>query len=110
ALKLLFTSLTLGSGFLGGEVTPLFDIGATLGATLGEVLGLPVPLMAAIGFVAVFAGAAKTPIACAVMGVELFGSEAAVLMVVACALSYAVSAERGIYGRSRSTATSCACR
>jgi H+/Cl- antiporter ClcA len=101
ALKLLFTSVTLGSGFQGGEVTPLFVIGATLGATLGHLLGVPVPLMAAIGFVAVFAGATNTPLACTVMGVELFGSGPIVLVAVACIASYIASGERGIYSSQR---------
>jgi H+/Cl- antiporter ClcA len=101
ALKLLFTSVTLGSGFQGGEVTPLFVIGATLGATLGHVLGAPVPLLAAIGFVAVFAGATNTPLACTIMGVELFGAAPIVLLAIACAASYVVTGERGIYGTQR---------
>ena len=60
--KMAFTVVTLGSGFIGGEVTPLFVIGTTLGATLAGVLDVPVPLLAAMGFVAVFAGAANTPL------------------------------------------------
>ena len=101
ALKLVFTSVTLGSGFQGGEVTPLFVIGATLGASLGRGLDGPVPLFAAIGFVAVFAGATKTPIACTVMGIELFGAGALVPMAMACVVSYTVSARRGIYSAQR---------
>jgi H+/Cl- antiporter ClcA len=101
ALKLLFTAVTLGSGFQGGEVTPLFVIGATLGATLGHLLGVPGPLLAAIGFVAVFAGATNTPLACTVMGVELFGSGPIVLLAVACIASYIVVGERGIYTSQR---------
>ncbi|MEO5680450.1 MAG: voltage-gated chloride channel family protein [Acidimicrobiales bacterium] len=101
ALKLLFTAVTLGSGFQGGEVTPLFVIGATLGATLGHLLGVPVPLLAAIGFVAVFAGATNTPLACTIMGVELFGSSPIVLLAVGCIVSYVVAGERGIYGSQR---------
>src|SRR5690606_2429859 len=101
ALKLLFTTVTLGSGFQGGEVTPLFVIGATLGATSGEVLGVPVPLMAAIGFVAVFAGATNTPLACTIMGVELFGAGPIVLLAIACVASYVVTGDRGIYGTQR---------
>jgi H+/Cl- antiporter ClcA len=101
ALKLLFTAITLGSGFPGGEVTPLFVIGGTLGATLGRVLGVPIPLMAALGFVAVFAGAANTPIACTIMGIELFGSGPAVLLAVACIVSYVFSSHRGIYETQR---------
>jgi H+/Cl- antiporter ClcA len=101
ALKLVFTSLTLGSGFQGGEVTPLFVIGATLGAALGHVLGVPGPLLAAIGFVAVFAGATNTPLACTVMGVELFGAGPIVLLALACIASYVVVGERGIYTSQR---------
>ena len=101
ALKLLFTSVTLGTGFQGGEVTPLFVIGATLGATLGHLLGVPVPLMAALGFVAVFAGATNTPLACTIMGAELFGGGVLVLFAVACVVSYVFSSHRGIYGSQR---------
>lgn len=97
ALKLLFTAVTLGSGFQGGEVTPLFVIGSTLGVTLGHALGVPIPLMAALGFVAVFAGATNTPLACAVMGVELFGWGPAALLVLACGVSYLCSGPGGIY-------------
>lgn len=101
ALKLLFTAVTLGSGFQGGEVTPLFVIGATLGTTLGRLLDVPVPLLAAVGFVAVFAGATNTPLACTVMGAELFGAGAIVPFAVACAVSYLCSSHRGIYGSQR---------
>lgn len=101
ALKLLFTSVTLGSGFQGGEVTPLFVIGATLGVTMGRLLGVPVEVMAPIGFVAVFAGAANVPLACTVMGVELFGVHGFVLYAVACVVSYVFSSHRGIYTSQR---------
>lgn len=101
AWKLVFTAVTLGSGFHGGEVTPLFVIGATLGAVLGPPLGVPAPLSAAIGFVAVFAGATNTPLACTVMGVELFSSGPIVLFATACITSYVVVGERGIYASQR---------
>jgi H+/Cl- antiporter ClcA len=101
ALKLIFTAVTLGTGFPGGEVTPLFVIGATLGVTLGRLLGVPIPLLAAIGFVAVFAGAANTPLACTIMGVELFGGAGVVLFGVACVMSYIFSSHRGIYESQR---------
>jgi H+/Cl- antiporter ClcA len=95
--KVLFTAITLGSGFKGGEVTPLFFIGATLGNTLAVLLGAPIDLFAAIGFVAVFAGATNTPIACTVMAVELFGAGHAIYMAVGCFLAYLVSGHSGIY-------------
>jgi H+/Cl- antiporter ClcA len=100
-LKIAFTSLTLGTGFQGGEVTPLFVVGATLGAALGTVLGVPVEVMAAIGYVAVFAGASNTPLACTIMGVELFGTHLVVPIAVACVISFVFSSHRSIYRRQR---------
>ncbi len=97
ALKLLFTAVTLGAGFKGGEVTPLFFIGATLGNTLALLMGAPVALFAAIGFVAVFAGATRTPLACTVMGLELFGIEPAVYLAMACIIAVLCAGRRGIY-------------
>ncbi|MDL1903024.1 voltage-gated chloride channel protein [Anaerolineae bacterium CFX9] len=101
ALKLLFTAVTLGSGFLGGEVTPLFAIGASLGYTLGAPLGVDPSFMASLGFVAVFAGASNTPLACALMGIELFGGGAPVYLVLACVMAYLASGHRSIYGSQR---------
>ncbi|WP_294819162.1 voltage-gated chloride channel family protein [uncultured Flavobacterium sp.] len=98
AIKLLLTALTLGSGFKGGEVTPLFFIGATLGNTLSSVLPLPMALLAGMGFVAVFAGAANTPMACMLMGMELFGAECGVYIALACFTAYLFSGHTGIYG------------
>ncbi|RAV05042.1 voltage-gated chloride channel protein [Paenibacillus sp. YN15] len=95
--KLLFTSVTLGAGFQGGEVTPLFGIGATLGHTLAELFGLYAPFLAALGFIAVFCGATNTPIACFIMGIELFGSSGAQYLFIACVVSYLASGHTGIY-------------
>jgi H+/Cl- antiporter ClcA len=95
--KILFTSLTLGAGFQGGEVTPLFAIGATLGNALSGWIGLYAPFLAALGFIAVFCGATNTPIACFIMGIELFGGEGAVYMFMACVISYLFSGHSGIY-------------
>lgn len=97
AIKLLFTVVTLGAGFKGGEVTPLFFIGAALGNALAPFLGVPTGLFAAIGFVAVFAGAANTPLACTFMGIELFGAGYAVPIAVACFVAYLCSGHNGIY-------------
>jgi H+/Cl- antiporter ClcA len=74
AAKFAFTAVTLGTGFKGGEVTPLFFIGATLGNALSRLLPLPPSLLAGMGFAAVFAGAANTPIASTLMAMELFGA------------------------------------
>ena len=99
--KTLFTVVTLGSGFRGGEVTPLFFVGATLGHATGAWMGAPVDLFAALGFVAVFAGASNTPLACTVMGIELFGAAQAPYLVVACFMAYLFSGQSGIYGAQR---------
>lgn len=99
--KLAFTAITLGAGFKGGEVTPLFFIGAALGNVLAAPLGLPVDLAAGLGFVAVFAGATNTPLACTLMGVELFGGEYAVLFAIACFASFYCSGHTGIYASQR---------
>jgi H+/Cl- antiporter ClcA len=97
----LFTAITLGFGFKGGEVTPLFFIGGALGNVLAGPLRLPVDLGAGLGLVAVFAGASKTPLACTLMGVELFGLAHAPLFAIACLSSYLVSGKAGIYGAQR---------
>lgn len=95
--KTIYTTVTLGTGFKGGEVTPLFYIGATLGNTLSGLLDAPVGLFAALGFIAVFAGATNTPLACTFMGIELFGGEHALLFAVACFTAYFFSGHSGIY-------------
>ncbi len=101
AWKLLFTAITLGSGFKGGEVTPLFFIGATLGNALAILVGAPVDLFAALGFIAIFAGAANTPLACTVLGIELFGATHAVFFAIACFIAYLFSGNSGIYTSQR---------
>lgn len=97
AWKLLFTIVSLGSGFKGGEVTPLFFIGAGLGNALAAPLGAPADLFAALGFVAIFAGASNTPLACTIMGIELFGAAHTVYIAAACFLAYLCSGHSGIY-------------
>lgn len=100
-LKMVFTIVTLAAGFKGGEVTPLFFIGATLGNALAYVIPLPPGLLAGMGFVAVFAGATNTPLACTIMALELFGSECGVFVAVACVVSYIFSGHNSIYGRQK---------
>ncbi len=95
--KIVFTAVTLGFGFKGGEVTPLFFIGATLGNVLGALMHAPIDLFAALGFVAVFAGATNTPLACTLMGIELFGADSAVYLAAACFFGYLFSGHSGIY-------------
>jgi H+/Cl- antiporter ClcA len=99
--KLLLTVGSISTGFKGGEVTPLFFIGATLGNALAPLLHLPIGMMAALGFVAVFAGAANTPLACTLMALELFGTQIGVYAALACVASYLLSGHTGIYRSQR---------
>ena len=100
-LKMIFTVITLAAGFKGGEVTPLFFIGATLGSALSLFIPLPFGLLAGMGFVAVFAGATNTPLACMLMGIELFGAECGIYMAVACIVSYLFSGNNSIYKKQK---------
>lgn len=95
--KTLFTSLTLGAGFKGGEFVPLVFIGATLGSALSTILPVAYQLLAAVGFVGVFAGSAKVPLTCAVMAMELFGANIGPYAILACFTSYLFSGNGGIY-------------
>lgn len=97
ALKLALTVLTLSAGFQGGEVTPLFSVGASLGAALAGLLGLPAAFCAALGYAAVFGSATNTLLAPALIGAEVFGWAAAPHFFAVCALSYAVNGGRSIY-------------
>ena len=97
-VKIVLTAFTLGAGFKGGEVTPLFFTGATLGNALSGVVPLPMALLAGMGFVAVFSGASNTPLTCTVMAIELFGVESSVFMALACVTAYLFSGHSGIYG------------
>jgi H+/Cl- antiporter ClcA len=95
--KIVFTGFILGAGFKGGEVTPLFFIGATLGSALSLIVPLPIALLAGMGFVAVFSGATHTPIACTIMGMELFGVQSGAYIGIACFIAYFASGPIGIY-------------
>ena len=95
--KLLFTAVTIGCGFKGGEVVPSFFVGATFGCVLGGLLGLPPAFAAAIGLVSVFCGAVNCPIASVILSIELFGSGGLVYFAAACALSYLLSGYCGLY-------------
>ncbi len=101
ALKLLFTALTLSAGFLGGEVTPLFFIGAALGNVLARLLGLPLDMGAAVELAALFAAAANTPLALSIMAVELLGASVLPHVVIVSTLAYLLTGHRGIYPAQR---------
>lgn len=99
--KMFFTVVTLSFGFKGGEVTPLFFIGAALGNTLSVYFNMPTDLCAGLGFIAVFAAAANTPLACVLMGVELFGLEFTPYYLLACYAAYLASGKKSIYTSQR---------
>ncbi|MBS2023353.1 MAG: chloride channel protein [Deltaproteobacteria bacterium] len=101
ALKLLFTAITLGAGFLGGEVTPLFFVGAALGNILARLLGIPLALGAGVGLAAVFAASANTPLALSLMAAELLGVRSFPHVVIVCAVAYLLSGHRSIYPAQR---------
>ena len=96
-LKLLFTAVTIGFGFKGGEVVPSFFVGACFGCLLGGFLGLPAGFGAAIGLVAVFCGAVNCPIASVFLSIELFGTGDLLYFAMACAISYLLSGYCGLY-------------
>jgi len=101
AAKFLFTVVALGFGFKGGEVTPLFAIGALLGAACAPLLGLPPAYLGALGFAAVFATASNTPVAALLLGTELFGAGFLAPLALLCFPAYILVGHRGIYGASR---------
>lgn len=99
--KLVFTSVSLGTGFIGGEMVPLFIIGALAGAQIGTLFGAPTPLFAAVGMMATFGAAANTPLACIVIGVELYGASPIVALTITCIVAYVISGRTGIYHSQR---------
>jgi H+/Cl- antiporter ClcA len=96
-LKLIFTAITIGCGFKGGEVVPTFFIGATLGCVAGPLLGIPAGFAAALGLVCVFCGAVNCPIASIVLSVELFGGGNLIYFALGCGIAYMLSGYFGLY-------------
>ena len=96
-LKFLLTLLCVSYGFRGGEVTPLFFVGATLGSAAATLLSLPLSICAALGFVGVFAGVGAVPLACAMMACELFGVSIGCYALLTCAISWVVAGRKGLY-------------
>lgn len=96
-LKLLFTSVTLATGFKGGEIVPSFFVGATFGCVIAPLIGIPAGFGAAIGLVCVFCGVTNCPISSVFLSIELFGAEGMLYFAVACCISYMMSGYRGIY-------------
>ncbi|MDD2714597.1 MAG: chloride channel protein [Candidatus Wallbacteria bacterium] len=96
-LKALFTSLTLNFGGSGGIVTPIFFIGSTSGNLFAQIFNLNIGIFSALGFVALLAGAANTPIAASIMSIELFGPTIAPYAAIACVVSFLISGHRSVY-------------
>ena len=101
ALKLVFTAVTLAAGYLGGEVTPLFFVGAALGSVLARFLGVPIELGAGVGLAAVFAASSNAPLALSVMAVELLGVGVLPHVFVVCVVAFSLSGRRTIYSAQR---------
>jgi H+/Cl- antiporter ClcA len=104
AWKLLFTGVTIGSGFPGGEVTPLLCVGACLGSALATPLGLPRALLACVAFAAVFGAASNTPLACTVLVAELLGAAYLVPALVVTVVAWRVSGSSSVYDAQRAGA------
>ena len=96
-LKFLLTIITLSAGYQGGEVTPLFSIGASLGIILGSIFGLPIKFTAALGYAAVFGSATNTFLAPMFIGAEVFGFEYLPFFFVTCSLGYIFNGKQSIY-------------
>lgn len=95
--KIIFTAITMGTGFRGGEVIPLFVVGSTLGNSLAPIVNLPLSFLAALGFIAVFCGASNAPISCFIFSIEVFEGKGVVYFFMACLISYIFSGHHGIY-------------
>ena len=96
-LKMLFTALTLGAGFRGGEIVPTLFIGATLGCAAGPLLGLDPAFGAAVSMIALFCGVVNCPLASIFLAIELFGGEGLLFFALACALSFLLSGRFSLY-------------
>ena len=96
-LKMLFTAITIGSGFKGGEIVPTLFIGATFGCVIGPILGLESSLAAAVAMIALFCGVVNAPLASIFLGVEMFGTGDIVLFAIVCAISYVCSGYYSLY-------------
>ncbi|MFB4164268.1 chloride channel protein [Alteribacillus sp. JSM 102045] len=95
--KLVFTAVTLGTGFVGGEAIPLFFMGATLGNTLYTFIDLPMSFLAALGMIAAFCGGANTPITAFLLAMEMFDGKGVEYFFIACIVSYIFSGHHGLW-------------
>lgn len=100
-LKILFTALTLGAGYKGGEIVPSFFIGATFGCIAGPLMGLPAAFAASLGMAAVFCGVTNCPLASIMLCIELFGFHGTAYYALCCAISYMLSGYYGLYSEQK---------
>lgn len=100
-LKIIFTAITLGCGFKGGEIVPAFFVGSTFGCVVGGLLGLNGAVGAAIGFVALFCSVVNCPLASLLLGVEVFGGQGIGIFLLVCAISFTMSGNYSLYKSQR---------
>ncbi len=100
-LKILFTAITLGAGFKGGEIVPAFFVGSTFGCVVGGLIGLNPAVGAAIGFVALFCSAVNCPLASVFLAIEVFGGQGIGLFLLVCAISFMMSGNYSLYRSQR---------
>lgn len=101
ALKILFTAITLGAGFKGGEIVPTFFVGATFGNTMGRLIGLNPSFGAGIGLISLFCGVTNCPLTSLIMSIELFGKDGMLFFAIVCAVSYMLSGYHGLYSEQK---------
>ena len=97
AVKIIFTAITIATGFKGGEIVPTFFIGSTLGCTIANVIGLDATVGAAAGFVALFCGVVNCPVASLLLAIEVFGDGNLIMFAIVCAISYMLSGRYSLY-------------
>ncbi|MBR2955097.1 MAG: chloride channel protein, partial [Ruminococcus sp.] len=100
-IKMVFTAITLGSGFKGGEIFPVFFIGSSFGSVFAPLLGLDCSVGAAVGMIAIFCGVTNCPIASMLLSIELFGGECIGMYALVCAVSYMLSGYGGLYSEQK---------
>lgn len=107
-MKILFTAVTIGAGFKGGEIVPTFFIGSTFGCVAGSILGLDPGFGAAVGLIALFCGVVNSPIASIILSIELFGAQGLVLFAISCGVSFMLSGYYGLTAARKLCIPSCA--
>lgn len=96
-LKIIFTAITLGSCYKGGEIVPSFYIGATFGCLFGQIAGFSPSICAALGMVSVFCGVTNCPISSILIAAELFGFEGIYYFLICISVSYMLSGYYSLY-------------